>query len=371
MFSEKTSKLLLWAGIIFILLGIILFFWNDSSFDYHLKINSQKFSDFGSFVGGLIGSIWALAGVILFYVALREQRIDIQINRNTLETQVNALEQQIKEFELQRKELELTREVYIEQSNTLKQQKFENTFFNMSKMLSEIQSNINGELFSGMIKKEYKGHPYLEKALTNLIGKFDRKFEWDKMHGNDLMELTANIYNKFADENLSPLDHYFRYFYNILKFIDNSQMEDKKMYADLLQAQLSKNELGLIFYNGIGKIGKAKLYILLEKYNFLENLNPDSIYLQNNVQTKLYPFTTFKFLSPSKKGEIIINAIIMNPDKVKNDISKLYYFNKYNVSNEVVRAIYKNYESGELKLYQKNVDKRIIEHLLEELLNQT
>lgn len=70
-----------------------------------------------------------LAGVILLYVALDEQRKDIKINQN-------ALIKQIEEFELQRVELSETREIFKEQSITLKIQRFENTFFQLINLYS-------------------------------------------------------------------------------------------------------------------------------------------------------------------------------------------------------------------------------------------
>ena len=142
-FTEKTSKILMYFGIILFSLGIVLFLWGNIDFDKSKQIDATKFGQFGDFVGGLIGSLWAFAGVILFYVALTEQREDIKTNRKVLNTQVNALKQQIKEFELQREELELTREVFIEQSTTLKLQQFESTYFNSLNLLNNIIQNIN------------------------------------------------------------------------------------------------------------------------------------------------------------------------------------------------------------------------------------
>lgn len=141
-FTEKTSKILMVVGIVLFFIGLILFFWQSISIDTTLQIDSSKFGQFGDYVGGLIGSLWAFAGVILFYVALTEQRDDIRTNREVLKTQVNALEQQIKEFEQQTEELGLTREVIIDQSKTLKIQQFESTFFNSMNLWNNIIESI-------------------------------------------------------------------------------------------------------------------------------------------------------------------------------------------------------------------------------------
>lgn len=337
---------LIWGALIFSAIGILITLVIYLAYGHIAFFNAfddGKIEALGTFVGGFFGTILTIAATFLIWLTYNSQK----------------------------RELEKTIQIAKIQSETLIVQQFESTFFNMAKILSEIPTNVNGKLLDKSFKVEYAGYNFFEKALFNIMQKFDPDWNWDTISSNELMETTAKIYNEYAEEYLSPLDHYFRYFYNILKFIDNSKVENKKMYADLLQAQMAKTQLGLIFYNGIGKIGKAKLYGLLEKYNFLENLNHDSIYIKNNSHTKLYPFTTFKFLSSVKKGEIVLNAVIMNPDKVEANILKKYYIDKYNVSNDVVRAIYKSFEIGEITLYQKNIDRRIIINILDEMLKNT
>ena len=46
------------------------------------------------------------------------------------------------------------------------------------------------------------------------------------------------------------------YQYNIIKFIDNNApKKEAKMYSNLVRAQLSTNELSLIFYNCLSEEG--------------------------------------------------------------------------------------------------------------------
>ena len=117
----------------FVLITLIfLFVWRDNSLLVTSEqVNHSKFSSLGSIISGLVGIFWSLAGVILFYVALTEQRKDMETNRAALNLQTKALTQQIKEFEIQTKELEATRKVYVEQSSTQQLQRFEATFFQM------------------------------------------------------------------------------------------------------------------------------------------------------------------------------------------------------------------------------------------------
>lgn len=129
MLSEKFSKILLVVGIVMLCIIPFSFLWNEwESLSWTSKIQSDKFGQFGDLVGGFVGAIWGLAVVILFYVALTEQRRDFKTNREVLNKQTEALEQQINEFEPQREELSETRKVFKMQSETLKIQQLEEIF---------------------------------------------------------------------------------------------------------------------------------------------------------------------------------------------------------------------------------------------------
>ena len=108
-------------------------------------------------------------------------------------------------------------------------------------------------------------------------------------------------YDEFYDKYFYLLGHYFRFIYHIIKYVDEqNEIEDlieKNEYIDLLQAQISTDEMGLIFYNAVfnekAKIkatGEAKFHKLLEKYKFLENIDNKSI-LKEEHKKKYYPET--------------------------------------------------------------------------------
>ena len=76
------------------------------------------------------------------------------------------------------------------------------------------------------------------------------------------------------------LDHYFRYFYRILKHIDESKLLDqlddpdkeRTYYAHLLRAQLSNYELKMLFYNGLLGENPQTIKKLIERYAMFNNL---------------------------------------------------------------------------------------------------
>lgn len=76
------------------------------------------------------------------------------------------------------------------------------------------------------------------------------------------------------------LDHYYRYFYRILRYIDDSKLidsEQKYSYATILRAHLSIYELLLLYYNGLSEAGCDRLKPLMERYSMLDNMREDKL----------------------------------------------------------------------------------------------
>lgn len=290
--SENSSKRLLWIGVLLFFIGIIIFIWKES-FTTSSQIDSEKIGQFGDFIGGLIGSIWSLAGVILFYVALTEQREDIKINRDALKAQVEALNHQIKEFELQRIELAETRKVFQEQSATLRIQRFENTFFQLLSLHHELVDKLNFDksLGSGGIKYLTK-RGVISEAFNDLNIRINNENSSGKKNATgeiiwfpnepESIELAKErlntAYRNFYFEDYRQiLSHYFRNIYHIFKFIYKSKLiepDKKQFYASLVRAQLSSEELFLIFYNIIiDGLGYPNFMFLSKQFDLMQNFD--------------------------------------------------------------------------------------------------
>ena len=72
------------------------------------------------------------------------------------------------------------------------------------------------------------------------------------------------------------LDHYFRYLYRIIKYVDDSELfskddKRKQYYVSIVRSQISCYELLLIFYN-CQLSNHKKFKDLIEKYTFFNNL---------------------------------------------------------------------------------------------------
>lgn len=72
------------------------------------------------------------------------------------------------------------------------------------------------------------------------------------------------------------MGHYYRIMYHIFKFIALSCPENKLFYAHLVRAQLSSQQLLLLFYNGMSSYGEGfKKYI--EEFALLKHMPKEMI----------------------------------------------------------------------------------------------
>jgi hypothetical protein len=332
--TENNSIKVIITGFVIIFLGIFIFIWYQLSNFRISSFDTEKFSQFGGFIGGVVGSLWSLAGFILFYVALGKQKDDLEINRNGLKAQIDALNQQTEEFKAQKEELEETRKVYKEQSKTQTLQRFENTFFNMLTLHHQIveaidldykeflgvnsiydvflrNSNerlrIGSEIYKSrdvfkatylhleyVLKNDY--HINIKKEETVVISLDSNnnnnnfainKSEFKKLNFIDIESETnfGEIYLFFYNKLNTDFGHYFRNLYRMIKMIDEQkfgeetfekEFEKKYYYTSIIRAQLSDYEIKWLFFNCIFNYGE-KFKPLLEKYSFFKILNKTNV----------------------------------------------------------------------------------------------
>ena len=245
------KKILLW-GLLLLLLSVVSILWKYMPFNWlpdffpGIKATDQ-FGDRFEAVNALFAGL-AFAGVI-FAIILQWQ-----------------------ELGLQRQELKDTRAEIEGQKKTLQKQNFESSFFQLLTMHSEI---VNSMVIRKGVDGEYFGRECFGYMLRRLRGVY--------------MGTPKQFYEKFFLEFQPYVGHYFRHLYNVVKFVDQSdflkEFEAKKFYTNLIRAQLSSDELGLLFYNCLSKRG-AKFKDLVEKYALLEDM-PSRVLIKEEHR-KLY-----------------------------------------------------------------------------------
>jgi hypothetical protein len=251
-----------WA-IVLIIIGItisvtyIYLLFKGGSINLSEKINITDFSAFGDFIGGVIGSIWTLAGVFLFFQALREQRKDTETNINLLKTQIEGLE--------------TTKKTADEQGKLLKIQQFEATFFSLFKFFSELTTNLETHQIKddSVTKELIKG----KNVFSNIVERLHKATKGEKNVGQwtDLYALREyEIVYAEMEEILQP---YFGILYRLLKIINDTdfEIEEQYKYSKTIRACLINSELLVMHYHRQRFIN-SEFIDLLKKYNLLKNL---------------------------------------------------------------------------------------------------
>lgn len=222
-------------------------------------------SDRGTF-GDMFGasnalfSALALAGVIY---AIFIQRSEVKIARSELHYTKSIFEETTRNLKLQNEETKL--------------QIFENSFFQLLRVFTDLTNNLDLISSKGKITK---GKDVLS-AFESRLGRVESGLRTAQRRPPSYSAVFAKLYR--ARQN--DLGHYFRMLYTILKFIDESEISNKKFYTNILRAQLSNSELHLLLYNGLSDNGRAKLKPLLEKYEFFDNLPIITVKYPNALQS--------------------------------------------------------------------------------------
>ncbi|CAD0220328.1 putative phage abortive infection protein [Chryseobacterium sp. JV274] len=205
--------------------------------------------DYQGLFGDMFGASNALFTGLSFVgviIAILLQRQELQLQRN--------------ELELTRKEMEQTRDEFVTQNYTLKLQQFENTFFQMLKMLNDIVKRqkyyerdqfFGGEEVFDIIFKNYYSakHNYVatKLELDDLEAFYDEtrvKSEFKNLSKTEILTIYRES-SQLMDKKLIP---YFSHINSMLKLLSDSEIKNKEVYSSILKSQLNDSELRFIFF---------------------------------------------------------------------------------------------------------------------------
>ena len=265
MTSENADKSTTRWGLITVLVGVgvvvtLVLIEAVVYHSFHGWENRGFFGDMSGFANAFFSAL-AFAGLI---IAIFLQREELQLQR--------------RELELTRSEVEGQKEQLKSQAETLKKQTLGNTLFQLLRFHQEILQAVR---FNHGI--ETRGR----EAIRHLAGKF--RDEYNESEHKELEgERIRDSYNKFHHNFQPHIGHYFRNLYQILRFINDSpaEVEDKKLYGRLVRAQLSSDELFLLFYNCLSKVGVKKFKPLVEEFAMLQHVPRESLIHPEHI--KLY-----------------------------------------------------------------------------------
>lgn len=293
--NSKTKSLglltcLAWVGFIVSLVLIISYTiiicsnkgWNIFSW-FCAAVELQFNKNIGDFIWGTLGITLTFTATVFLFVTFKEQRQQLNISRQETD-----------------------------------KIRFETTYFNILSMLKQVQDTVNANISSHLghskihnivdyyseLKRFYEAKIQKDSKLSSMIEKFS-PIEANRAEIEQYKDKIVAIYEEMIKESNCNIGYLYRYLFNAIRFIvddpyNKEDVNSRNRYLNLLQAQLSNEELCLLFYNALSTYGQNKdgrhvFKEMLDCTNFLENI--DETFLLNVNQYIFYPHTRFKFLN--------------------------------------------------------------------------
>ena len=274
--------LLISAGSLFVI-TLAFYFYN---FHNALSEKHEDWGTFGDFMGGTLNPIFALFSLAAILYTIKIQTKGLKLSRKELKATRKELERSTKAQQEQSKSFKI-------QNDSIKLQSFENTFFQLMNLFLNTREHLKIKIEHNNFTSFPSGIFRINKIMLELkasaedlsrmldyanytksllpVGEYS-SYEAIKMYVILLTKLYETDYDEFNKNYEGYTGTYFIQIYQILKFINNSKIENKQFYVNLLRAQLSKEELDLLFYHCLGSIGKRKFKPLVEQFEFFEHL---------------------------------------------------------------------------------------------------
>ena len=239
---KKHGPLLVFLAVIVVCIGYGYIIWSTD------WTSNNKIGNFGESFGAIDALFAGLAFAVLIYTILLQKA----------------------ELQLQRKELQ-------EQRETLQKQNFESSFFQLL--------GLHSKTVNAMVIRE--GGKSSGRECFHFLLQELRLAHLQALSQNDTTKSEREVLNDTYEEvffrnNQQYIGHYFSHLYNMVKFVDQSKIANEKFYTDLIYAQLSSNELGLLFYHGLCA-RRSNFKDLFSKHFPLKDVPPEVLIKQEHV----------------------------------------------------------------------------------------
>lgn len=230
---------------LFAILAVILVFV-FVKYAYSNPEEAANLGTTGDFIGGFLNPILTSLTFIGILLSIFLQRLELSHSRKELERSADALEEQLTSIRLQN---------------------FEASFFQMLNSFNSLVSSI--DLHNHKTSVTTQGRDCFKVFYTRLnkIYREQKKRAGNKYSEEEVLYLS---YSLFWKEHQLELGHYFRFLYNIFKFLEENSIS-KSYHSKLVRAQLSDQELLLLFYNCTSRDGNdfVKYAVIYELFDNL------------------------------------------------------------------------------------------------------
>lgn len=252
-FDQLFTNLLGICAIMAVLAGIAvayLFFYAIAKEQPTFWENPETLSTIGEFLGGTVGPIWALAGVILFFMALIYQK---------------------KELVLQREELKESRKIMKDQSLTIAIQQFENTFFQLLNFHVDASNTIRNVIL-GTNGSSLNAFDSLYKDFKKEVAELKKRRLNDNTEVLPDDESYENCFRVVYGGYKNTFQHYLENYRTLVSLIE-AKSQDPEFYFNILKSHFTEQEALIQFYYVILYAKDKKLIKIAEKYSLFHKLN--------------------------------------------------------------------------------------------------
>jgi hypothetical protein len=297
----KNIGILLWFSIISFLIFylFVAHFYGSEGTGY--------FDHFGSFIGGVFGTLLSFISVILVIYTIRQQQTDQekqQIEARFFELlkihRENVYEMKLPDREGKYIFVVLLRELFKIYIFAKKANKQTDAQYSQTEIINVTFlafffgcSGPNSPTFKSRTKS------YDTKFISNLVKECSiYRLQQSKNNQFEIKRSDSiGATYKYFDGHQIRLSHYFRHLFQTINYINNSDAlsyQEKYQYIKILRAQLSNQEQVLLFVNSISDLGKEWEQSqddvnkkLITKYNLIKNI-PEGFTRDINL-TSYYP----------------------------------------------------------------------------------
>ncbi len=189
----------------------------------------------------------------------------------------------------QREQLADAKQELKDSSEANQKQQFEATFFQLLGLLTTTINSMDRHKEKIVLQGRDALTEFASQMLRNL-----RSSPRSSIEAERLAHIEAD-YMRFYSTSNTDLAHYFRILYRILRWIEDSKIQDAAEYVKIFRAQLSSQELVLLFYNSLTPIG-ADMKRLVLKYGLLKHVADE--HLAYPEDKALYSSDAFRMKPP-------------------------------------------------------------------------
>lgn len=256
---------------VLLFVGAIISIWflvlNSADYTIGEGFDYEKTGQFGDYIGGVVGTVFALAGTILVFASFVQQQ-----HRNTIESfeknyfeMLRVHEDIVREMNYGGKSSRAVFPMAIEQLSSIYSQVFS--------ILEDIEQQLkDGELKNIGISNEAL-KKFMEDGDNKILANFlsvgflyygTEQFYLSSKKDDPFYAISELVKEYMPDFGYEPMDnvlgHYYRQMYQTVKYVvkaDWLKEEERYDYVKLLRSQLSDYEQMMLFYNAMSVNGYA------------------------------------------------------------------------------------------------------------------